>query len=135
MTTSVINSAVEMMAFGAQMAPLLKGVVALRGDLGAGKTTFIKGVISTLAGIDPSLILSPTFNIINVYGDVSHFDCYRLHDAREFFARGLEEYLENSPLCLIEWDERVLGAIPEKKTIIEILIKSETQRVVHIEAY
>jgi tRNA threonylcarbamoyladenosine biosynthesis protein TsaE len=128
-----VTSSDEMIALGKKLAPSLSGIVCLRGDLGAGKTTLAKGIISHLTGTDPSLILSPTFNIVNQYSSISHFDCYRLADEREFFARGLEEYLDSSFLSLIEWDEKVCKALPRKKTIISISILPNDERSVSVD--
>jgi len=86
-------------------------IVCLNGELGAGKTVFVKGFCSFF-GI--SEIWSPTFTIVNEYEgsrSVYHFDVYRLADEDEFYAIGGEEYFERG-ICIIEWSDLVKDAIP-----------------------
>lgn len=90
-------------------------VIALSGDLGAGKTTFTKMLCKHL-GID-AIISSPTYTYLNIYDDkVAHFDLYRLKSAEEFFALGFEEYIDSSYIVIIEWPEKILNYLP-KNTI------------------
>lgn len=94
-------------------------VVCLNGELGAGKTVFVKGFCSFF-GI--SEIWSPTFTIVNEYnGDqtVYHFDVYRLADEDEFYAIGGEEYFEKG-ICIIEWSDLVKDAIPKDAIDVRI---------------
>ena len=88
-----------------------KRIVCLNGELGAGKTVFVKGFCSFF-GI--SEIWSPTFTIVNEYSGnqtVYHFDVYRWADEDEFYAIGGEEYFEKG-ICIIEWSDLVKDAIP-----------------------
>jgi len=103
-----------------QVARLLGGLVApgtvmaLTGPLGAGKTTFTRGLAQGL-GIDASLVSSPTFTLIHEYpGDppLYHFDAYRLDDPREFAELGPEEYFHGPGVCVVEWGERVRAHLP-----------------------
>lgn len=99
-------------AIGKTLPP--NSILCLFGDLGAGKTTFVKGVAAGL-GIDPGQVNSPTFVILNMYkGEKTlyHFDLYRLGEPDEFLSMGFEEYLFAGGICCIEWSERIAGLIP-----------------------
>jgi len=106
-----------------------KRIVCLNGELGAGKTVFVKGFCSFF-GI--SEIWSPTFTIVNEYEGnqkVYHFDVYRLADEEEFYAIGGEEYFENG-ICIIEWSDLVKDAIPEEAVDIRIeKIDDDTRKI------
>lgn len=84
-------------------------IVLLHGDLGAGKTMFVKGVIKALGG-DEDLVTSPTFTIVNEYEvndkTVYHFDLYRLENPDELYNIGYEEYFYSDKICFVEWSER-----------------------------
>jgi len=89
-------------------------VVVLTGPLGAGKTTFTRGLAQGL-GIDASLVHSPTFTLIHEYpGDTPlfHFDAYRLEDPRELARLGPEGYFDGPGVCVVEWGERVRAYLP-----------------------
>lgn len=111
------TSEAETRAFGEQLAKQLEpgDVVALHGDLGAGKTQLVKGACAAL-GIDPAAVSSPTFTIINEYHGgrlpVYHVDAYRVEDPAEFFEFGYEDYFFGTGVCFIEWPERVADLIP-----------------------
>lgn len=97
-------------------------VVALRGDLGAGKTHFVKGVAEAF-GINKCSVQSPTFSLINEYGGTPplyHFDCYRLETIREALEIGIEEYLYGEGVCIIEWPERIEAILPESTIWINL---------------
>jgi tRNA threonylcarbamoyladenosine biosynthesis protein TsaE len=83
------------------------------GDLGAGKTTLIKSLCIAL-GVDPHVLSSPTFSIVNEYnsphGKIFHFDFYRMKNEVEIMDLGIEEYFDSGAYCFIEWPER-LGSI------------------------
>jgi len=90
-------------------------VFALHGELGAGKTTLIKGFCAALGVTDP--MSSPTFSIVNEYrsehgGPVYHFDLYRLKDADELQGIGFTEYIDSGAYCFIEWPELAEGLLP-----------------------
>jgi len=84
-------------------------IVLLRGDLGAGKTAFVKGVVKALGGNENN-VTSPTFTIVNEYVtdkfNICHFDLYRINDVNELYNIGIEEYLYSNNVCFIEWPER-----------------------------
>lgn len=90
-------------------------VLALYGDLGAGKTHFVKGICAAF-GVPPEQVTSPTFTLVNEYDGAAfpiyHIDAYRLRSLDEFFELGYEEYLFGNGLCLIEWPEKVEPLLP-----------------------
>lgn len=91
-------------------------VIALTGDLGAGKTLLVKGIAKGACGIDPETVQSPTFVHLNVYEGTKtlyHFDLYRLRDAEAFLSMGFDEYLFQNGVCCMEWAERISGILPE----------------------
>ena len=89
-------------------------VVAMYGDLGAGKTAFVRGMARGM-GLD-CRVSSPTFTIVNEYlgqRELIHFDMYRLSSADELFDIGWEDYLSRGGVCAVEWSEQVADALPE----------------------
>lgn len=109
-------------------------VIALSGELGAGKTTFVKGLVYGLGGsID--WVQSPTFVYLHQYPTklrTAHFDLYRMRSAADFLAMGFEEYFENGGITAIEWPERIASILPASCIKIELCIVSETQRLLVI---
>ena len=111
-------------------------VVLLTGDLGAGKTTFVKDVVSALGCDD--LVTSPTFTLLNTYNakfPVYHFDMYRLSSAEEAMNGGFEEYFDKNTLdgvCFVEWPENVEGLINDVDYVIEIEKNGDLRRTVTI---
>ncbi len=103
----ITGSPQETFSVGEKVAVLLKGgeTILLTGDLGAGKTMFVKGIASGL-GVDPlTPVVSPTFTLINLYKariDIVHADLYRL-DPEGIFGLGIEEYMDNSHIIMVEW--------------------------------
>jgi len=91
-------------------------VLALYGDLGAGKTHLVKG-IAKAAGIPEDNVNSPTFTILNEYRspalDIYHFDAYRTKHPDEFYELGFEDYFYGNGLTIIEWPEKVEALLPE----------------------
>jgi len=109
-------------------------VVCLDGDLGAGKTHFVKGVASYF-GINPEKVSSPTYTLIHEYSGelpVYHFDCYRLKHEQEALEIGAEEYFYGDGVCLVEWPKRIEGLIPEEAIWIEISHLSDSKRKINI---
>lgn len=103
--------------------------MALRGGLGAGKTTFTKGLAKGL-GV-PDEVTSPTFTIISEYeGRVPlyHMDAYRLSGCDEFLELGVEDLLYGDGVCVIEWSERVAAAMPDDAAIVEIEANEDGSR-------
>jgi tRNA threonylcarbamoyladenosine biosynthesis protein TsaE len=106
--------------------------VALNGQLGSGKTRFVRALCSGL-GVDTAFVNSPTFVIMQLYTDgripVAHFDTYRLGDLDEFLSIGADEYLLSDEwLCLIEWADRISEALPDDHLEIRIQQVAETAR-------
>ncbi len=109
-------------------------VAAFYGDLGAGKTAFIRGVAKGL-GIT-ARVSSPTFTIVNEYpGPVPlfHFDMYRLASSDELFEIGWEDYLERGGVCCVEWSERVEDALPPGTVRVAIEKTGESGRLITVE--
>lgn len=109
-------------------------VVCLDGDLGAGKTHFVKGVASYF-GINPEKVSSPTYTLIHEYSGelpVYHFDCYRLKHEQEALEIGAEEYFYGDGVCLVEWPKRIEGLIPEEAIWVEISHLSDSKRKINI---
>lgn len=108
-------------------------VLALNGDLGTGKTTFVKALAEGM-GLD-SDVTSATFTIVNIYeGDPSlyHFDVYRLKDEEEFFEMGGEELLDDGSVCAIEWADRIEESLPEEYLILNFERIDETTRLIAV---
>jgi tRNA threonylcarbamoyladenosine biosynthesis protein TsaE len=105
-------------------------VVFLIGNLGAGKTTLAKGIISGLGAAEPEEVTSPTFTLIHEYGGgrVYHVDLYRLDTAQQVATLGLEEILDREAVVLIEWGERFPDLFPEQRMEIHLQALSELER-------
>lgn len=121
---------------GAKFAKSLPAgaVVALYGDLGAGKTAFVRGMARGLNS--PSHVTSPTFTIVNEYdGDLPlfHFDMYRLGSSDELFDIGWEDYLARNGICVVEWSENVRDAFDGTETTVRIDKLSDTERKIIFE--
>ncbi len=120
----VIKNEAETYEYGHKLAGELKAgqVVALTGDLGAGKTTLSKAIAEGLNITEP--ISSPTFTIIKEYesGDIPlyHFDVYRLSDPEELYELGYEEYFFGKGITVVEWADKVMDLIPDDAVKIEI---------------
>ena len=111
-------------ALGAALARRLGpgSVVAFTGDLGAGKTAFVRGMAAGL-GVH-TRVTSPTFTIVNEYEEgrlpLFHFDMYRLGSAGELYDIGWEDYLARGGVCAVEWSENIAGALEEDAVRVDI---------------
>lgn len=128
----------ETEAAGAQFAASLQGHenLAFFGDLGAGKTTFLKGLISHLTGCSPDEITSPTFNYLNIYEGkfpVYHFDLYRLTAAEQFEGAGFSEYLKADGVCCLEWAEKIENKLPPGTIRITLQHQGKDCRLITID--
>ena len=132
----ITNSPAETEAVGAALAKALQPgtVIAYRGDLGAGKTAFTRGLARGL-GVKES-VTSPTYTIVNEYLSgrcpLFHFDMYRLGSEDELFDIGWEDYLERGGICAVEWSENVWGAM-EEAVVVTISRLGEDTRKIEIE--
>jgi len=105
------------------------------GDLGSGKTTFIKTLASILTGISSDLIQSPTFQYVHQYDGtikVCHFDLYRLEHEADFFDLGLDELITDDAICCIEWSERLSQNFSKNGILIKIKPKADETREISI---
>lgn len=111
-------------------------VVGLVGELGSGKTVFVKGFARGL-GLDPHDITSPTFTIINEYTatvPLYHFDLYRLENFDQFLDIGAEDYLWGEGICAVEWADLFADQLPEHTLFVRFSVQSETDRLIQIES-
>lgn len=106
----------------------------LHGEMGSGKTTLVKHLVKEL-GIE-RLVTSPTFSIVNEYGQdgkssVYHFDLYRIKNEAEALDLGFEEYLTSGNLCLIEWPEKVKSLLPDQFFEVKIQYHDSVSREIY----
>jgi tRNA threonylcarbamoyladenosine biosynthesis protein TsaE len=132
--TLISNSPAETEAIGRQVAENIGigSVLALEGDLGSGKTLFVKGVV---AGLGSSAdVTSPTFTILHEYRGgrlpVYHFDLFRVENPQALSRLGLDDYFFGDGISVIEWADRFPEFVPEQARWIFFEIKSETQRAI-----
>lgn len=133
----ICNSLEETRELSVSFGKTLKqgDIVCFFGDLGAGKTTFIKGIVEGIGGYSPEFVNSPTFSYLNIYDGnipVYHFDLYRLRDADEFLSMGFDEYLYADGVCCVEWSEKIADLIPEEAIQVNISHLDETRRSITI---
>ena len=134
MATLISNSPAETEAIGRQVAENIGigSVLALKGDLGSGKTLFVKGVV---AGLGSSAdVTSPTFTILHEYRGgrlpVYHFDLFRVENQQALSRLGLDDYFFGDGISVIEWADRFPEFVPEQARWIFFEIRSETQRAI-----
>jgi len=133
LTYATTSSAAETIALGRRLAVDLKGVVLLIGNLGAGKTTLVKGIADALGAAGEDEVSSPTFTLIHEYGNpprVYHVDLYRLDTEREVASLGLHDLWATDRLVLIEWGERFPKLMPLPRTEITITAQDDDTRVI-----
>lgn len=129
-----IANEAAMLALGGKLADIgqVPCVIFLKGELGAGKTTLVRGFLrrSGYQGI----VKSPTYTLVEPYELknhlVFHFDLYRLHDPQELENIGIRDYFTKNAICLIEWPERGLSVLPPADLTSEIDIVSDGRRVI-----
>lgn len=111
-------------------------VFAFEGDMGAGKTTFIKQLTRSM-GIEEEAS-SPTYGFVNeyfspFYGTIYHFDCYRIQDQQEAYDIGIEEYLFSDDYVFIEWPKNIDNLLPENTVWVKITALPSDERIIEIE--
>ena len=129
----ITHSPEETEKIGAALAKKLKPgtVIAYRGDLGAGKTAFTRGLARGLGYLDA--VTSPTYTIVNEYLGgrlpLFHFDMYRLPSADDLWDIGWEDYLDRGGICAVEWSENVADAMEDAVTVTIEKLGEDTRRI------
>ena len=127
------NSPEQTEEVGAALSKVLSPgtVIAYRGDLGAGKTAFTRGLARGLGVADP--VTSPTYTIVNEYlggrMPLFHFDMYRLHSSDDLWDIGWEDYLERGGICAVEWSENVADAMEDAITVTIEKLGEDSRRI------
>ncbi len=111
-------------------------IVTLSGELGAGKTCFVRGFVQAF-GIPPGEVVSPTFNLVQEYDGrgglpLYHMDCYRIEDPREALEFGIEEYFYGDGVSIIEWPEKIESLLPDRIVRVELTVLDEKGRQISI---
>ena len=143
----ITNSPEETENVGFELAELIKGdahlpsFIALYGDLGVGKTAFVRGFAKVFS--PSALVRSPTFALVNEYPSSSgrrvfHFDMYRITDEDDLYSIGYYDYLDDGSICLVEWSENIPYAIPSHYIKVEIVktdLEKPDTRLITIQQY
>lgn len=121
------------LALGAQIARILRAgmTVYLEGDLGAGKTTLVRGVLRALGYT--GRVKSPTYTLTEIYSlpgfELYHFDLYRMHDPREWLDAGFREVADGQTVSLVEWPEKAAGLLPPADLRIQLQVLDAGRKV------
>ena len=127
----ISESREQTIALGEQFAKTLKcgSVVLLNGEMGAGKTVFVKGIAKGLGITDE--ILSPTYAYMNDYdGKLYHYDCYRLTSGDDAESLGLTDYFYAGGICVVEWAQNIKSVLPDNCITVNIKKLGENKRSV-----
>ena len=132
------HSPEETQAIGRQIGETLKvgDVIALIGDLGAGKTCLAQGIARGVGIAAHEIVNSPSYTLINEYAGeipIYHIDLYRLKHHGEIVDLGLEEFLEGNGICIIEWADRMSNLLPANHIQITMTWVDETTRVIDLQ--
>lgn len=128
-----INDETAMLALGAELAQRFPqgGLITLHGDLGAGKTTLVRGLLRALDYT--GIVKSPTYTLVEPYHllgrDIFHFDLYRLAEPEELEYMGIRDYLRPDTLCLVEWPEKAGNILPPADLQVFITHTGHTRHV------
>lgn len=128
-----IESIEELTTIAKELIPQFQHkTILFEGEMGAGKTTFIKVLVEVMGTQDE--VSSPTFSIVNEYetdlGKVFHFDLYRIKSEEEAMDFGIEEYLYSNQYCLIEWPSKIENLIPNEHHTIEIIAEENSRTII-----
>lgn len=131
------QSAEETFNIGKELSKTLQkgAILTLEGDLGAGKTTLMRGLVEGIHQVHSRDVCSPTFSYLNIYEGtptIYHFDLYRLPSSKEFILAGFDEYFFLDGICCIEWPEKIQSILPTHAIHITILYKQKDEREVSI---
>ncbi len=127
-----LNSEVELEGIAQKLSKFLScGTIFLQGNLGAGKTTFVRYLLRSLG--ETGKVKSPSYALVESYVlpkfSVHHFDLYRLSDPQELEFIGIRDYLTEENLCIFEWWEKGEGILPDADLLIEIAIQEDFSRI------
>ena len=130
---SPTNSHLETQELGVQFSKFIKNgdIITLNGDLGSGKTTFVKGVLIGLGYKDE--VTSPTYTLINEYKakyNIIHLDCYREKDINRWLNIGLFDYFNNQNILFIEWAENIKSILPDKTKNLFFEVIGSNERMI-----
>lgn len=125
--------------FGRRLGKRLwpRSVIALIGELGAGKTQLTRAIAEGLGIADSRSVTSPTFVLVQEYHarlPIYHFDAYRLKNESEFADLGADEFFESDGVCVVEWADRVPGCLPDDHLRVTLTVTGETSRRAAVEA-
>ncbi len=131
----VTSSVEETIELGESLSEFIEAgdIITLDGDLAAGKTTFVKGILSGLNFENE--VTSPTFTLINEYEAryrVIHMDCYRENNLQRWINLGIQDYFYSDDVKLIEWSEIISTLIPKDRISITLTLVSEFERKIYI---
>jgi len=131
------DSPEQTQTLAAALAQTLRGgeVIALDGELGAGKTQFVRGLLKGLGG-NPRTVSSPTFVLLNVYDSgrlpLFHLDAYRVSGSDDFESIGFNELIEQGGVVVVEWASRVIDLLPQKRIDVQIQAIGPTVRSIQV---
>jgi tRNA threonylcarbamoyladenosine biosynthesis protein TsaE len=141
----ILKNETETVALGAKIASALQGgeMIYLSGELGAGKTTFVRGLLNALG--HSGNVKSPTYTLVEPYSingrNIYHFDLYRINDPEELEAMGIRDYCDGESVCLFEWPEQGEDVLPAADIVLslshcdagrELKIESKSSKGEHI---
>ena len=129
------NSPEDTRAAAAAIAPLLRpgDLLAYRGSMGAGKTTFTAGLAQALGS--PAWVSSPTFALVHQYDGptpLCHFDMFRITTMEDLYSTGFFDYLESGAILAVEWSENIEAALPDPHIVVEITLGEGEKRTITV---